>query len=74
MEDTETPTTTNPYKPYIKLLAGKPITKTGNKRKYGWEIKIMNDDNLSDEDIKELARLNKKMIEKFGELNEVEKK
>ena len=60
---------TNPYKPFIKLVAGKP-TKTQGKRKFGWEIKFVNNDNPSDEDINELVRLNEKMVEKFGEENE----
>ena len=62
--------TTNPYKPFIKLIAGKPTTKTGNKRKYSWEIKFATDENLTEKDIEEIKKLNNKMIENFGEVNE----
>ena len=68
MEDTET-APTNPYKPFIKLIAGKPTTKTGNKRKYGWEIKIA-EDNISKQTINEIEKLNDKMIKDFGEEGE----
>ena len=64
MEETETQST-NPYKPFIKLVAGKP-TKNKEKRKFGWEIKVVNNDNPSNDDIKELVKLNKKMIKEFG--------
>ncbi len=72
MEDTETPTPTNLYKPYIKLMAGKPTTKTGNKRKHGWEIKLSSEGNPTNKDIQEIKKLNLKMIEDFGELKEGE--
>ena len=68
-EETET-APVNPYKPFIKLIAGKPTTKTGNKRKYGWEIKFSQTENPTLEDIEELKKINDKMIEDFGELNE----
>ena len=71
MEDTEKESTpTNPYKPFIKLVAGKPTTKTGNKRKYGWEIKCTKDDNFNPSDIEKIKELNLKMIEEFGEKGE----
>jgi len=68
-EESET-SPTNPYKPFIKLIAGKPTTKTGNKRKYGWEIKFTQDENLNTENIKEIKKLNDKMIKDFGEEGE----
>jgi len=69
MEEDKTPTKIL-FKPYIKLIAGKPTTKTGNKRKYGWEIKFSSDDNPTKENIEEIKKLNDSMIEEFGEKNE----
>ena len=72
MTDEKETSQVNPYKPFIKIIAGKPTTKTGNKRKYGWEIKFMKDENLNAEDIKEIKKINNKLIEDYGELKEVE--
>lgn len=59
---------TNPYPPFIKLVAGKP-TKSKDKRKYGWEIKFTQKDNLKGV-VAEIKKINAEMLLGFGTKDE----
>lgn len=65
MEESQEPKTTNSQFPFIKLIAGKP-TRDNKERRYGWEIKLLTKENPSESDIKEIKKLNDKMIKDFG--------